>query len=190
VATAPRREAPADGAPGAEDDLLARAQAGDRAALEALLRSHYDLVYSVCRRVTGDDADAQDAAQEALIGIVRGLSRFDGRSRFSTWVYRAAVNASIDELRQRSRRARVGGLAGEETAWDAEQVAARLDVDAALKRLDPQVRAAVVLRDMCGLDYAEIASVLGIPVGTAKSRVSRGRAEAAAILRVAEEGAR
>jgi RNA polymerase sigma-70 factor, ECF subfamily len=84
------------------------AQAGDRAALDALLRRHYDRIYAVCRRMTGQDADAADAAQDAMIAIVRGLPRFDGRAAFGTWAYRIASNACIDELRRRKRRPDLG----------------------------------------------------------------------------------
>ena len=84
--------------------LVTAAQAGDRGALDQLLRRHYDRVHSVCRRITGSASDADDACQEALIKIVRNLPRFDGRSSFGTWAYRIATNASLDELRKRQRR--------------------------------------------------------------------------------------
>jgi len=172
-----------------DEELVVAAQAGVRQALEDLLREHHDRIYAVCRRLTGNDADAADATQEALLAVVRGLPRFDGRSRFSTWVYRVAVNASLDELRRRRRRpeptldddSRARGIgaivepAGGGTV-DPEAVADRLDVDSALRRLSPEFRAAVVLRDLCGLDYAEIADVLGVPPGTVRSRIARGRA--------------
>ncbi|MGH9277910.1 MAG: RNA polymerase sigma factor, partial [Acidimicrobiales bacterium] len=81
----------------ASDDsaLVAAAQAGDRDALDALLRRHYDRLYAVCRRLTGDDADAADACQEALMAVVRGLPRYDARASFSTWAYRVATNAAL-----------------------------------------------------------------------------------------------
>ena len=88
--------------------LVAAAQAGDRGALDTLLRRHHDRLYALCRRVTGNDADGADACQEALIAIVRGLDRFDGRSAFSTWAYRVATNACLDELRRRRRRPEPG----------------------------------------------------------------------------------
>jgi RNA polymerase sigma-70 factor (ECF subfamily) len=161
--------------------------------------------------MTGNDADAADATQEALIAVTRGLPGFDGRSRFSTWVYRLAVNASIDELRRRARRPAVSldtmtadrgspdrgsresgrdpaavafaasapgpGAArtGAPPFADPESVAERVDVDAAVRSLPPDFRAAVVLRDLCGLDYAEIADVLNVPPGTVRSRIARGR---------------
>jgi len=180
----------------AEDELVAGARRGDRRQLEELLRRHHDRIYAVCRRLTGNDADAADATQEALLAVVRGLAGFDGRSRFSTWTYRIAVNASLDELRRRRRRPEpglpedrgepsagaataaflAGGGGGGSGDQDVEAVAGRLDVDAALLRLSPEFRAVVVLRDLCGLDYAEIGEVLDLPPGTVRSRISRGRA--------------
>ncbi|MCU1357836.1 MAG: putative polymerase subfamily sigma factor [Acidimicrobiales bacterium] len=167
---------------------VAAAQAGDRVALEQLLRDHQARIHAVCRRITGNDTDALDATQEALIAVVRGLPRFDGRSRFSTWVYRIATNACLDELRRRRRRPVVGlpehdgntvePADDESVPFDA-QVADRLDIDAALAELPADFRAAVVLRDLCRLDYAEIAEVLDIPAGTVRSRIARGRAHLA-----------
>src|SRR3954470_4754707 len=91
-------------APDDDRNLVAAAQGGDRAALDTLLRRHYDRVHAVCRRIAGSSRDADDAAQEAMISVVRGLPKFDGRSTFSTWVYRIATNAALDELRRRKRR--------------------------------------------------------------------------------------
>jgi RNA polymerase sigma-70 factor, ECF subfamily len=176
--------------PGTTDALLAAAQAGDRSALESLLRAHQPQVFAVCRRITGHDADAFDATQEALIAIVRGLPRFDGRSRFSTWVFRVATNACLDEVRRRNRRPLPGlpddpGTGPQHTSDGPlldETVAERMVVDSALAGLPPGFRAAVVLRDVCGLDYAEIADILDIPPGTVRSRIARGRAEVAKAL--------
>ena len=130
--------------------------------------------------MTGSDADGLDAAQDALIAIVRGLDRFDQRSSFSTWAYRVATNACLDELRRRRRRplpadpsdVRVG--VGTSDAADA--IATRVDVDAALAELPNDFRVAVVLRDLCGLSYEEIAGAVDIPPGTVRSRIARGRA--------------
>ena len=143
--------------------------------METLLGRHYQSVYAVCRRIAGNDADADDATQEALLSIVRGLDRFAGDSRFSTWAYRIAVNACLDELRRRRRRPEPVELPDVEVGAKDDAVVERLDVDAALGRLPPEFRAAVVLRDLCALDYAEIAAVLDIPIGTVRSRIARGR---------------
>ncbi|HEY5077273.1 MAG TPA: RNA polymerase sigma factor [Acidimicrobiia bacterium] len=170
------------------DDVLARrAAAGDSAALDALLRDHIALVHAVCRRILGNPDDALDATQEALISIARKIGSFDGRAKFSTWVYRVATNAALDEARRRGRRPvpteslPEPGASTHGPATDAA-IADRLDVDAALARLTPEYRAAVALRDLVGMDYAEIADVLGIPAGTVRSRISRGRAALADLL--------
>lgn len=165
--------------------LIASAQAGDRAALGELLRSVQGQVYAVCHRLTGNDADAADASQEALISIARGLAGFDGRSKFTTWSYRIAVNAGLDEIRRRTRRPEPGlpaGDLGSPTPSGEGAVLDRLDVAAALAQLSPEFRAAVVLRDLCQLDYAEIGEVLDIPPGTVRSRISRGRAALVPLL--------
>lgn len=167
-------------------ELVEAARGGDRQALDVLLRRHYDRIFAVCRKVTGSDADAADAAQEAMISIVRSLARFDGRASFGTWVYRIATNASLDELRRRRRRPVVGtaesvgrDVAHEVVDPDAgmhiEIVAERMAIDEALGGLPDDFRIPIVLRDLAGLDYAEIAEVLSIPVGTVKSRIARGR---------------
>ena len=174
--------------------LVAASQRGDRDALDALLRRHHDRILAVCRRVTGNSADAADAAQEALMAIARGIGRFDGTSAFSTWAYRVATNASLDELRRRGRRplptedddlAHVVGPGprhGSSATVSASDVEARIDIDRALAGLPPHWRAALVLRDLCGLDYAEIAQVLAIPGGTVRSRIARARAALAPVL--------
>ena len=168
--------------------LIRDAQAGDRSALELLLRRHHDQVHAICRRLAGNDADGQDATQEALIAIVRGLPHFGGRAKFSTWAYRVATNAALDELRRRSRRPvptviEAGDrFAGMPASDDSPAVVARLDFDAALAQLPEEFRAPVVLRDVAGCDYAEIGSILRIPPGTVRSRIARGRARLADAL--------
>lgn len=168
---------------------MTAAQAGDRAALDALLRRHYDRVHAVCRRIAGSSGDADDAAQEAMIGIVRGLQKFDGRSAFATWVYRIATNAALDELRRRRRRPTLHAVEDEGPAIadaaaerQVDAIADRAALDAALAGLADDFKAAVVLRDVADLDYAEIAEILQIPVGTVKSRIARGRMQLASDL--------
>lgn len=161
-----------------DEDLARRAAHGERAALETLLARHLDQIHAVCRRVLGHPEDALDATQEALIAITRGINRFDGRSRFTTWMYRVATNAALDEARRRRRRPIASDHLSEiSTAADpTDAVDARLDVDAAMATIPPDFRAAVALRDLAGLDYAEISIVLDIPIGTVRSRIARGRA--------------
>lgn len=172
---------------GDDRTLVRDAQAGDQRALDALLRRHQPRLHALCRRMTANDADALDALQEALLAIVRGLPRFDGRAAFTTWSYRVATNACLDELRRRKRVPDPGlpevehAPRGGAPALD-EGLSDRLDLDAALGALPPEFRAAVVLRDQLGLDYAEIAEVLDIPPGTVRSRIARGRAALAGTL--------
>ena len=170
----------------AADDaqLVAAAQAGDRLALDRLLRLHYDRVHAVCRRIVGTSHDADDAAQEAMIRIVKGLRSFDGRSSFGTWAYRIASNTALDELRKRRRRpllhvvdddGDVPEVADRLAERHVEAIVERLSLDDAIADLPDDFRAAVVLRDVADLDYSEIAEVLGVPIGTVKSRIARGR---------------
>lgn len=168
--------------------LVGAAQAGDRRALDKLLRDQQPYSHALCRRLTGNDADALDATQEAMIAVVRGLPRFDGRARFSTWVYRVTTNACLDELRRRQRRPVVALTDRDGTSIDvadergptlADSVSDRMFLDAALNELEERFRVAVVLRDVCGLEYAEIAAILAVPTGTVRSRIARGRAHLA-----------
>lgn len=174
-----------------DHELVTAAQGGDRGALDQLLRRHYDRVHAVCRRITGQEADAADAAQDAMIAIVRNLDHFDGRSSFGTWVYRIATNCSLDELRRRKRRGVVMGgeddiahsdLADVGSTVRIEAIGDHLALDAALRSLSDEYRLPVVLRDVADLDYAEIAAVLDLPPGTVRSRIARGRAALAKAL--------
>ncbi|MEN9504145.1 MAG: hypothetical protein RI958_71 [Actinomycetota bacterium] len=181
---------------GPHDDLalVEAARNGDRAAMERLLRTHHDRIFAVCRRITGNDADAADASQDALIAIVRHLDRFDGRSAFGTWAYRIATNASLDELRRRSRRPvvvhddlassdRHRSVIDQSANTRIDAVADRDLIDGALGGVPDDFRIPLVLRDVADLDYSEIAAVLEIPIGTVKSRIARGRAALAQALR-------
>ena len=126
-----------------------------------------------------------------MIGIVRGLAKFDGRSAFSTWAYRIATNAALDELRRRRRRPALHAVPDDAPAAETpdpnaerlvEAVIDRGSLDAALAELGEDFRTVVVLRDVADLDYAEIAEILQIPVGTVKSRIARGRSQLAEAL--------
>lgn len=168
-----------------DTDLAASAARGDRSALEALLYRHADRVHTICRRVLADPDDALDATQEALLAITRGIERFDGRASFTTWLYRVATNAALDEARRRNRRPVPAEVLPEPSDGGpgiAETVADRLDIDSALARIPAEFRAAVALRDLAGFDYAEISETLGIPPGTVRSRIARGRAALAVLI--------
>lgn len=173
---------------GAPDQALAlRASRGDVEAFSRLVQEHSGLVYRVSLRIVGAGG-AQDASQEVWIRVWRNIKNFRGDSAFSTWLYRITVNTCLSARRKEARReAREYG--GEEMPFlpeppggDADPEAAALrserreEIQAALVHVRAEHRAALVLRHMEGLPYAEIASVLDVPEGTAKGWVSRGRA--------------
>lgn len=180
-------------------ELVSAARRGDPDALEKLLRRHHDRLHRLCRRLCPDRGDAEDATQEALIAIVRGLERYDGRAAFTTWSYRVATNACLDQLRRRGRRpvpadpglhadgapapaATEPGVAPVDPGDHAVASEARATIADALDALPEEFRTPVVLRDVADLDYAEIAALLDLPPGTVRSRISRGRARLAELL--------
>ena len=167
--------------------LVARASQGDVEAFTKLVRAHSSLVYRVALRMLGEE-DAQDASQEVWIRVWRNIKSFRGESAFTTWLYRITMNTCLS-LRQRVARREEREYSGDEMPYlpeppggDADPEAAALgserreEIQAALSHVRAEHRAALVLRHMEGLSYAEIAAVLEVPDGTAKGWVSRGRA--------------
>lgn len=173
--------------PHVSSEWVERGRHGDRGALEAIVREVYPFVRNVCRGMLNNEADAEDATQNALINVVRNIERFDGRSSFTTWVYRIATNAAIDEGRRRGRR-RSRVVHDESEVVDEVGTMAQNRVDDAdqlgslLRQLPDEFRVAVVLRDVMDLDYDEIARILGVPGGTVRSRIARGRTRLAELV--------
>ena len=168
-----------------DGELVERAQAGDRESANLLLSRHYDRLYALCYRIAGNEADAADACQEALMAIVRGLAKFDGRSTFKTWSHRVASNACLDEMRRKNRRPLPSAELPEtlhQGPGVAQSVVDRMTISEALPMLPEEFRVPVVLRDVAGLDYAEIAEALSIPPGTVRSRIARGRRQLCGIV--------
>lgn len=168
--------------------LVTEAAAGSREAFDELVRRHQSRIFNLARALAGDDGEAEDLAQEAFIRAWRAIGRFRGESAFRTWLYRVALNVIHSHLARRSRRRIVWGWwqdaaqAPEPRApkgtrgADPEMDVARRDaIDRALASLPPDLRMAVTLRDIEGLEYKEIADVLGVPIGTVMSRIFRGR---------------
>lgn len=169
-----------------EEKLIQRAAKGDAAAFNELLGQHERRMYAVCLRMCGNREDAQDCLQEAMLRVYRAISGFKGQSSFSTWVYRVTMNACLDELRRKKNKpsASLDGLldAGwspadesdtpEKHAMNSER---RKLIRQTISELPEDMRSAVVLRDIQGFSYDEIARMLDISVGTIKSRISRGR---------------
>ncbi len=176
-------------------DLVAAASKGDVEAFARLVREHSNLVYRVALRMLGND-DAQDASQEVWVKVWKNLRNFRGQSAFSTWLYRITVNICLSVRQKEARRdeRELGGempYLSESSGGDADPETAALnaerrgEIEAALLHVRAEHRAALVLRHMEGLSYAEIAEVLDVPNGTAKGWVSRGRA--AMLVALAEQ---
>lgn len=178
-----------------DKDLVLRCQAASPSGLEGCFRELYDAykdrVYNVCYRITGNANDALDAAQDTFGILFRKVEGFRFQSKFSSWVYRIAVNASIDLKRKAANRRlpsldQMTQVRGEdspslepvdERAVSPVESAAteelELEVQAAITRLSPKMRGITVLRYMQGLSYEEISLSLGISLGTVKSRLAR-----------------
>lgn len=168
-----------------DGDLVPAAAAGDVDAFEALVRRYQARIISFARTLTGNTADAEDVAQEVFVRAHRALGRFRGDSLFRSWLYTIAVNATRSHLTARTRRQRVWEDSGADDAhaFDLADVAAdpetslgrREAIERALAGLPEDLRTAVTLRDVHGLEYREIADAVGIPMGTVESRIFRGR---------------
>jgi RNA polymerase sigma-70 factor (ECF subfamily) len=171
----------------ADIDLIERYLGGDVAAFDELMRAHEDRVFAICLRMLRDREQALDATQETFLTVFRKVDRYRAQAAFSTWLYRVAVNACYDHLR-RGRRHRADPLPDTLDPVDvssADQYAAvelRPDIETALGEVPPEFRAAVVLVDLEGLALETVAQLLGVPVGTVKSRVFRGRRQLASHL--------
>lgn len=179
------REAIARPAPGGrgvvETPLLARARAGDLDAFAELIGLHDRALRALAYRVLQDQDRMDDALQEAYLRAFQSLGGFEGRSAFGSWLHRIVYNACMDQLRRLQRGGRhlplqqADGIPA--ASPDPEEVAAqRLDLAGALASLPPEMRATVLLVDAEGMDYGTAAEVLGIPVGTVRSRLNRARA--------------
>lgn len=164
----------------ADASLVERYLQGDPEAFEELMRAHEDRVFAICLRMLRDREAALDATQETFISVLRKADRFEGRSAFSTWLYRVAINNCYD-LARRQKRHQAAPLpetidpADMSASDDLGAVELRPDLEAALSRLPDDFRAAVVLADAEGLPLETVAETLGVPIGTVKSRVFRGR---------------
>ena len=166
--------------PGNEAELLTRVVSGDREAFDAVMRVHQDRVFSVCFRILGDREKALDATQDTFLTVFRKAGQFQGRSAVGTWIYRIAVNTCYDQLRRTQRRPSESlpdhvDLSDPSAEEAIESAAVRPEIELALTQLPADFRNAVILSDLEGLPLPDIAEILGVPVGTVKSRVFRGR---------------
>jgi RNA polymerase sigma-70 factor, ECF subfamily len=152
--------------------VVLAARDGDLLAFEQLVRAYQAPVWRFLRRLLGDAQLAEDVTQETFVRVHTRLPTFDGRSRFTTWLFRVAHNAGIDAARARQRRDRLGSLP---PARDAPSPESRHELDAALAALDRDLREALLAVEVLGLTYVEAGRMLGAPAGTIKSRVHRAR---------------
>ncbi len=184
--------------PDRERQLVRRLHRGDRGALGELLGAYHRRVYHQCLRMLGNADDAAEVAQDALMKAVQHVDSFKGDSRFGTWLFRIAMNVGISRLRrQKVRRAASLESAGSAGGNDHDQAsplktmiaqdrepppgqgveqAEQVELlTACLDHLEANLKAVILLRDLQGMDYQEIAEVMGVPVGTVKSRLFRAR---------------
>lgn len=192
----------------ADEVLVAKAQDGDTEAFGTLAQRYHSSVYGIVFRMCGAD-EAADLTQEIFLRALRALRKFQfqGEASFRTWLYRIAVNACINELRRRKRRADIEGPSlDEDVATDdgtvdrsvpdesrsphvlAERAEVQRAVQAIIATLSPKHRAALTLVDLHQLDYEEAAAALDCPLGTLKSRLARARRQFAARWREYEDG--
>lgn len=179
-----------------DEDLLRATLAGGQRREDAFLElvDRYERrIYAICYRFFGNHADAQDATQDTFLAISRRADAFRGDSALSTWIFRIAVNACKDRARARSRRPQTL-VADVQDAADASGtdlhsddgefglVEVRDDIAAALNQLDETSRTLIILCSIEGRDYAEVAELLHLPIGTVKSRIFRARAKLAELL--------
>jgi RNA polymerase sigma-70 factor, ECF subfamily len=181
--------------------VVRRCMSGDSGAWAEMVRTHHKRVYGLCYRFTGNAADAEDLTQDVFLKIYSNLASFDmGRGSLQVWITTMTRNLLVDNFRRtRNQRATSSLDDGWESAEELKpierltaagasphELAAQKELAAmvqnALARVSVELREAVILRDLQDMDYKEIAQVLGIPEGTVKSRISRGRAELARLL--------
>lgn len=170
--------------PDASDEQLIRAfLRGDQRAFDALMRRHEDRIFGLAMRMTGNRTDALDATQDAFVAAFRNARSFKGTSAFSTWLYRIGINACHDLLRKKARLVPSEDVDPGETAGRVDDdVPLRMDLVVALQELGADYRQAVLMHDLGGFPYEDIAAITGVQVGTVKSRISRGRKKLAALL--------
>ena len=168
--------------PASDEDLVRRYLSGDRAAFAALVERHERRVYNLALRMTGREEDARDAAQDAFLTVLRKLSTFRGEAAFTTWLHRVTVNACYDLLRKRQRAPLLERGDDDLPAMEpspapdpAEDSSLSLDVQQALMQVPEDFRAVMILHDVHDLRQEEVAAILGVPVGTVKSRLHSWR---------------
>ena len=170
--------------PSSDVELVQKARRGDLGSFHQLVDRHAPYLYGLACKMTGNTTDAEDVLQETLAGAFGGLTWFRGESSPRTWMTRILVRQAAAHL-ERSRRHRARTLRDDDrgVASSADGADARMDVQAAILSLEPEFRDAIVLREMQGLSYEQIAAELSIPRGTVESRLFRARRKLQHLLR-------
>jgi RNA polymerase sigma-70 factor (ECF subfamily) len=158
-----------------DPQVVAAARRGDVAAFEILVRRYQGDVWRLAVHLLHDESLADDVTQEAFVRAFRFLPRYRGEAKFSTWLFTIARNCANDEMRRSGRRRNLQGRLDQERPRTPSDESVALEVREALAALPMDLREPVVLIDMFGASYAEVAGILGTPVGTVKSRVHRAR---------------
>jgi RNA polymerase sigma-70 factor, ECF subfamily len=171
-----------------EPGVVAAARGGDLGAFEALVRRFQGDVWRLAFHLVRNEDLADDVTQDAFVRAYRFLARYRGDSKFSTWLFSVTRNCALDELRRASRRRRMSSRLGAEPVPPPPEHGAGVEVREALAALPLELREPVVLIDMFGVSYREVAAMLHVPEGTVKSRVHRARALLAAALGSRSEG--
>jgi len=164
--------------------LIARARGGETAAFRLLYERHADRVFSVVRRIAGDDGLAEEWAQEAWVRAYRGLSRYRGEAQFATWLHRIAVNCALHGRRgvQRRERREAGAMVPDIQPSHGDGTLLRMRLEEAMDGLPERMRAVLVLHDVEGYTHEEIGEMLGTTAGTSKSQLFRARARMRELL--------
>ena len=161
-----------------DKELVERARAGDRLAMGSLYEAHARRVFTVVRRLVGDEHLAEDLSQEAWVRAFEKLHLFRGEAAFGTWIYRLATNVALNRLRRSAKRSEVEAAAEMPTVVAApdEAVVSRRVLTAAMDRLPPGYRKVLVLHDLEGWTHDEIGTALSCSPGTSKSQLQKARA--------------
>lgn len=165
-----------------DPQIVRAAQGGDIGAFEVLVRSYQGDIWRLAWHLVRDRSLADDVTQDAFVRAYRFLPRYRGDSKFSTWLFAITRNCALDELRRAGRRHNLSNRLDREPVRAPTEHSVRLEVREAVACLPLELREPVVLIDMFGASYSEVSAMLGIPVGTVKSRVHRARATLAGAL--------
>ena len=163
----------------AEARLVRQAQAGDLAAFEQLYRTHVGRVFAICVRIAGDESRAEEITQDVFVRVWQRIGSFEGRSAFSTWLYRMATNRAIDAIRSQIRRSSRETVTEDPARWEephpARDPETGIALEAAIAGLPPGARTVFVLHDIEGYRHAEVSRLTGMAEGTSKAQLHRAR---------------